>query len=274
VTKLGTGDEIRAFDGTFKENHIHFIYRTGRYISGLIAGDGDVNPQHAEKAKAAQMKMFGRLTRETAEWVPARLLCVRFNVKNPFADDKEAAAGSKKKKAPSFDAAELFSKLDDEQPPSRRGTTAAAGATSTTAKSDGDGVQAVAMEVQEEEEQAPEKPPMDLFKAIFADSDSESSSEENNDEVAMAAAATATNRQEKESEKEGAAAAAAVNKPPERSEAPRGIFANIDFDALNRRRPPRPKSPPPLVKEKVAASKPKGVLDQSVRTLLGIKNPR
>jgi hypothetical protein len=65
---------------------------------------------------------------------------------------------------------------------------------------------------------------------------------------------------------------AASSRPPQR-EAPRGIFANIDFDALNRRTARR-KTPPPLVKEKVATTQPKSVLDQSVRTLLGIKNPR
>lgn len=30
-----------------------------------------------EKRKAADLKMFGKLTRETIEWIPARILCVR-----------------------------------------------------------------------------------------------------------------------------------------------------------------------------------------------------
>ena len=208
------------------------------------------------------MTMFGRLTRETAEWVPARLLCVRFNVKNPFADDKEAA-GSKKKKPPSFDSAELFSKLDEQKP--------------TTGKSDdsaesGAGDKkplplALAAETKADEEVVQEKPPMDLFKAIFANSDSESSEDEDD-----SGRQQVVGEKEEEKEKPPEKAEKERGSKPKETEAPRGIFANIDFDALNRRR--RPKTPPPLVKEKVATTKPKSVLDQSVRTLLGIKNPR
>jgi G patch domain-containing protein 1 len=138
----------------------------------LYLGISEASTQNAEKAKAAQLKMFGRLTRETSEWVPARLLCVRFNVKNPFADDK-ADTGAKKKKPPSFDSAELFSKLDE---PRRGGAPPAEG----DEPAGGQKQLAVTLE-KEEEEEVQEKPPMDLFKAIFANSDSESSEEEEND---------------------------------------------------------------------------------------------
>lgn len=30
------------------------------------------------------MKMFGKLTRETFEWYPDKLLCKRFNVPDPY----------------------------------------------------------------------------------------------------------------------------------------------------------------------------------------------
>jgi len=30
------------------------------------------------------MKMFGKLTRETVEWHPDKLLCKRFNIANPY----------------------------------------------------------------------------------------------------------------------------------------------------------------------------------------------
>jgi len=36
------------------------------------------------RAKAASMKIFGKLTRETVEWHPDKLLCKRFNVANPY----------------------------------------------------------------------------------------------------------------------------------------------------------------------------------------------
>ena len=44
------------------------------FVSAAGSSKGDVS---ADKRKAADMKMFGKLTRETQEWVPAKLLCVR-----------------------------------------------------------------------------------------------------------------------------------------------------------------------------------------------------
>ncbi|XP_063951747.1 G patch domain-containing protein 1-like [Lytechinus pictus] len=41
---------------------------------------GDANDQ----CKAAEMKMFGQLTRDTMEWHPDKLLCKRFNVADPY----------------------------------------------------------------------------------------------------------------------------------------------------------------------------------------------
>ena len=40
-----------------------------------------------ESEKAVKMKLYGNLTREVIQWHPARLLCIRFNVKPPFGDD-------------------------------------------------------------------------------------------------------------------------------------------------------------------------------------------
>ncbi|KAM9366274.1 G patch domain-containing protein 1 [Symphorus nematophorus] len=42
--------------------------------------EGDVN----DKQAAVNMKMFGKLTRETFEWHPDKLLCKRFNVPDPY----------------------------------------------------------------------------------------------------------------------------------------------------------------------------------------------
>lgn len=41
---------------------------------------GDVD----DKQSAVKMKMFGKLTRETFEWHPDKLLCKRFNVPEPY----------------------------------------------------------------------------------------------------------------------------------------------------------------------------------------------
>lgn len=37
-----------------------------------------------DKQSAVKMKMFGKLTRETFEWHPDKLLCRRFNVPEPY----------------------------------------------------------------------------------------------------------------------------------------------------------------------------------------------
>lgn len=37
-----------------------------------------------DKQAAVAMKIFGKLTRETFEWHPDRLLCKRFNVPDPY----------------------------------------------------------------------------------------------------------------------------------------------------------------------------------------------
>lgn len=41
---------------------------------------GDVD----DKQAVVSVKMFGKLTRETLEWHPDKLLCKRFNVPDPY----------------------------------------------------------------------------------------------------------------------------------------------------------------------------------------------
>lgn len=42
-------------------------------------------PVEKDPAKAAaKQKLFGQLTRKRSQWRPDRLLCIRFNVPNPF----------------------------------------------------------------------------------------------------------------------------------------------------------------------------------------------
>lgn len=43
-----------------------------------IQGDKD------NRTKAAEMKMYGQLTRDVVEWHPDRLVCRRFNVPDPY----------------------------------------------------------------------------------------------------------------------------------------------------------------------------------------------
>ena len=42
------------------------------------------NQAENERKEAVRMKMFGQLTRETHQWVPASLTCKRFDVLNPY----------------------------------------------------------------------------------------------------------------------------------------------------------------------------------------------
>merc|ERR1711936_1268783 len=112
-------------------------------------------------------------------------------------------------------------------------------------------------EIKAEEDEAEEevivpKPPMDLFKAIFADSsDDESEKEEDKEETAAETAARL---------RESHATAEKIKGPANpweerkgnvlRSKEPaKGIFANIDFETLNKRtsskRPRSPSNSPP-----------------------------
>jgi len=61
---------------------------SSRFVSAGTSQD--VENAETEKTndsmKAAELKLFGRLTREKIEWHPAKLLCIRFNVKHPYGD--------------------------------------------------------------------------------------------------------------------------------------------------------------------------------------------
>ncbi|XP_019638668.1 PREDICTED: G patch domain-containing protein 1-like isoform X1 [Branchiostoma belcheri] len=56
----------------------------------------------SDKAKAAGMKMFGRLTRDRMEWHPDRLLCRRFNVPNPYPESTVVGLCTLKKEKYTF----------------------------------------------------------------------------------------------------------------------------------------------------------------------------
>lgn len=182
-------------------------------------------------------------------------------MKNPFGDNKEPE--SKKKK---FEANQLFSHLDGgaageppEKPKDKRTERTGGEESVQPAKVK------VALVKDEEDDVKTEKPPMDLFKAIFANSDSESEDESDQAkdeevEVEEVEVSRTKNDREKSPEK---------SKPSNGDHQARGIFAGIDFDKFIKR---RRKTPPPIVRERVATTKPKSILDRSVRTILGIKS--
>ncbi|XP_041648562.1 G patch domain-containing protein 1 [Cheilinus undulatus] len=180
-----------------------------------------------DKQAAAKMKMFGKLTRETFEWHPDKLLCKRFNVPDPYpgssttgllkvkrdkfsvfnfltvADSRDLQAppkppesgkrsrwdisGPKKEEAKTEDPlSELLSSArnQSESKPENASMSSLPLVISTNhqtpenraeetadqeVRKEGD-----AEEAEEEEEEI--RPPMDLFKAIFAGSSDEKSS--------------------------------------------------------------------------------------------------
>ncbi|OAQ27616.1 hypothetical protein K457DRAFT_156746, partial [Linnemannia elongata AG-77] len=126
----------------------------------------------SQAAKAAEMGMFGPLTRSMADFYPNKLLCKRFNVPDPHPEHKDVGPDTAKDL---LDKATMDSMLMEgssvRSAPFKE-------APSTTGLTDDGTVQEVEQEQGEPVIQDPqERPPMDIFKAIFDDSDSSSDSE-------------------------------------------------------------------------------------------------
>ncbi|KAJ8343358.1 hypothetical protein SKAU_G00306870 [Synaphobranchus kaupii] len=183
--------------------------------------EGDVD----DKQAAVKMKMFGKLTRDTFEWHPDKLLCKRFNIPDPYPGsglvglpkvkrdkfsvfnfltitDSSSTLGGESQSAPPagpagtpkpaepakrsrWDMSAQASKTTD--PLSELLSEARCMATSTqpgqisqevTATAPETAAESKAEQKEEEEEKEEEesRPPMDLFKAIFASSSDEKSS--------------------------------------------------------------------------------------------------
>eukprot|EP00088_Acartia_fossae_P044860 TRINITY_DN4789_c0_g1_i1.p1 TRINITY_DN4789_c0_g1~~TRINITY_DN4789_c0_g1_i1.p1 ORF type:complete len:897 (-),score=275.21 TRINITY_DN4789_c0_g1_i1:324-3014(-) len=265
----------------------------------FLPGSGEAGAGHNhQSSKAAQMKMFGQMTRNTEEWVPARILCVRFNVKNPFNNTREP---DNQKKKPIFESNQLFAYLGSDSRTSDRREDAG----NISRSSNNDNEQAMGtgsaqkdnredktsdsvmlkqepvnvsriVLVKDEPDVKAERPPMDLFKAIFADDDSDVDSNDegnidnSNDDDSVADTMKRKHRDHVEesssasSSRHDSPAAARINDDPAR-----GIFAGINFDKFVKR---RRKTPPPVIPLKALTSRPKSILDRSVRNILGIKS--
>jgi G patch domain-containing protein 1 len=122
---------------------------------------------------AASLSMFGRLTRRVEEWAPTPLLCKRFNVKNPY---KGKAVPEKRKESSTGIASSFLSSM---QLP---GTQASASKEGEEASAAQQSKKTGGEEEEEEEENQqelnlPEKPSIDIFKAIFEDEEEEGEGE-------------------------------------------------------------------------------------------------
>eukprot|EP01103_Thecamoeba_quadrilineata_P003915 TRINITY_DN1364_c0_g1_i1.p1 TRINITY_DN1364_c0_g1~~TRINITY_DN1364_c0_g1_i1.p1 ORF type:complete len:480 (-),score=145.75 TRINITY_DN1364_c0_g1_i1:50-1279(-) len=131
---------------------------------------------------AASMNMFGRLTRSEQDWVPASLLCKRFNLRCPHPTDKK----QKGKKAASEDILQALASasVNSSVVMGKAGTTTqtsvatianTSAATSTinreTPKGD-DSEDEEEKDNQDDDQDSvpiPERPSLDIFKAIFDD---------------------------------------------------------------------------------------------------------
>ncbi|KAF9540876.1 hypothetical protein EC957_003682 [Mortierella hygrophila] len=154
--------------------------RTGAEIQASLAGKPSSEHRSIERmevpksqaAKAAEMGMFGPLTRSTADFYPNKLLCKRFNVPDPHPEHKDVGPDTAKDL---LDKATMDSMLTEG---SSARFSLSKEASSTVELTDNSTVPEVEQEQAEPLTQVPqERPPMDIFKAIFDDSDSGSDSD-------------------------------------------------------------------------------------------------
>ncbi|XP_063802063.1 G patch domain-containing protein 1 isoform X2 [Pseudophryne corroboree] len=186
--------------------------------SGKVEVPRDQEGDLDDKAAAVKMKMFGKLTRDKFEWHPDKLLCKRFNIPDPYPGS--SAIGLPKVKRDKFSVFNFLTVPETQKPAvvapprpssdikpkksSRWDVPAAEEKDSlsqflsqarSSVKEEPDppekdsrphGGAAVPTQVptELEPEEEEKRPPIDLFKAIFADSSDEksSSSEEESDE--------------------------------------------------------------------------------------------
>ncbi|KAG9031825.1 hypothetical protein FRB95_002270 [Tulasnella sp. JGI-2019a] len=141
------------------------------------------------KKYAAKMGMYGKLTRETTTWQPSRLLCKRFGVKDPttipgapepppfeqgqanpaaFTGSSKGSAGKPSGLATSIE--EITGQKEDRVP--RPNAVVKPGRTDLANIGLGED------ETQGRDTLTYERPPMDIFKAIFASDDEDSSDDE------------------------------------------------------------------------------------------------
>jgi G patch domain-containing protein 1 len=120
--------------------------------------------------------MYGRLTRAVTEWRPDRLVCKRFNVPNPYAGEEKDGEQEDDKEILNE---KTMRDLRDERDRRFNERTTNFAEKSNESEDAPKGVEELkeiveadkVNEKENEEEGEVEKPSMDLFKAIFADSD-------------------------------------------------------------------------------------------------------
>jgi G patch domain-containing protein 1 len=141
-----------------------------------------IQEEESPKAHAARMGMFGPLTREAKVWQPARLLCRRFGVKDPYPDGvpgEEPPVAASMAKSDAWQAEVMKSAPNLTVPSS---SAVASGSTTPPIPHQKGQRDLANVGMGDDDEQGKEtltyeRPTKDIFKAIFA-SDEEDSDEE------------------------------------------------------------------------------------------------
>ncbi|KAG8437390.1 hypothetical protein GDO86_008185 [Hymenochirus boettgeri] len=165
-----------------------------------------------DKAAAVKMKMFGRLTRDNFEWHPDKLLCKRFNIPDPYPGSTIVGLPKvKRDKFSVFNFLTITEIQEPNEPPPKKETLqqntienkprklsrwdksvrdeeesildANKPIADLTTKEENKATKTSTLKVTPEHtdelpEEEEKRPPVDLFKAIFADSSDEESSSE------------------------------------------------------------------------------------------------
>ena len=138
------------------------------------------------EGKAAEMKMFGRLTRKTFEWHPSKLLCKRFNIPEPYPSSSKTGLVCEKKEK--FTLSQLFETSQKDENDATTCLTKTTNVLDNSTVESGETVTLENLNTDEKgkfnsapsamvtfEQKGSEKPSMDLFKAIFASSSEDES---------------------------------------------------------------------------------------------------
>ena len=295
--------------GEFERASVLFKPMKGAFGSRFVSAGDDATEEDDDKKavideaaslkKAADMKMFGKLTRTSEDWAPANLLCVRFNVPNPLGGNSSSKGSKNKSK--SSDVSNVFALLSSEAPQPMGSKESTSGdSTNIDTKEENEEIEIKVETVNDEQEAevVKPKPPADFFHALFNSSDSSDSESENESEPIKSKSKSPDptmivedDTNERSEKYEEVPSKILYTKPTlkAKSKTAQGIFANIDFDKLNSMRKDATAknntanmsqaakirkanlSQSPVRKGK---SENLSVLNQSVRTVLGIRNEK
>lgn len=201
--------------------------------------------------KAAKEKKFGKLTRFIADWCPVSLLCKRMNIPEPNNSEVTLAkvAEAEKKRRPKFSVFDFLdtskdnnitvtdnsvsvTKVTDDSVSVTKETKMESKAINDANEKENDKPKAILSDTNYDNvikfEDPQEK--MDLFKAIFASSDEESDVENGGE---------SSNSKKKESNSKALEKPISSINVLRNTSPPRGIFANLDLDALKPKKLPQ-----------------------------------